>query len=273
MSFQRVPAGNGLKWLSDGISLILKNPAPFALMGLLLAVLAMVPLLGNIGLLVLGPALFGGIMYAAREQEAGRNADFKHLFQVFQQEGKLGPMLMLCLPAVFAAAVLAILAFVVIGGALLGAGVSNASGSSTALGLGLGFGGLVFALLAIAVMLVTYALTFFATPRVMFDAIEPMAAMKESLQACLANLGAFLVFMLVLGGLTMVVGFVLAFIPLLGMLALYTALFPIAAVGVYFGWRDAYGRRITQEFPAQPPQDLQPPDLPPQDAPPQPPAG
>lgn len=268
MSFQRVPAANGLKWLADAVTLILKNPAPFALMGLLPAVLAMVPLLGNVGLLVLGPALFGGIMYAAREQQAGRAADFKHLFQVFQQEGKLGPMLMLCLPAVFAAAVLAILAFVVVGGALLGAGVSNSGGSSTALGLGLGFGGLVFALLAIAVMLATYALTFFATPRVMFDEIEPITAMKESLQACLANIGAFLVFMLVLGGAAMLLGFVLAFIPLLGMLALYTALFPVSAVGVYLGWRDVYGHRITQEFPAQATQDL-----PPQDVPPKPPVG
>ena len=80
MSIQQVPAGNGLQWLTGAVNLILKNPVPFALMGLLVAVIAIVPILGSLALIVLGPALYGGIIFAAREQEAGRPVDFQQLF-------------------------------------------------------------------------------------------------------------------------------------------------------------------------------------------------
>ena len=53
-------------------------------------------------------------------------------------------------------------------------------------------------LIAVALMFVIYALQFFAVPRVMLDGVEPFAAMKESLNACLANVGAFIVFGVVL---------------------------------------------------------------------------
>jgi hypothetical protein len=255
MSFQRVPAGRGLQWLTDAIQLILQNPVPFALMGLVVGVIAVVPVLGSLALMVLGPALYGGIVYAAREQQAGRSADFQQLFQAFKEDGKLPKMLLLCLPGVVGGVLILVLGVVFVGGALLGGGLSASAGaSSTALGASFGVGLAVFALLALALGLASYALTFFATPRVMLESADPFAAMKDSLQACLANIGALLVYAGILLGVVVVLSLLLGLIPILGHLVLMVALVPVASAAAFVAWRDVYRQPITQELPpANPP--------------------
>lgn len=255
MSYQSVPAGNGLQWLTEAVQLILKNPAPFALMGLLVAVIAIVPILGGLALLVLAPALYGGIMYAAREQEAGRAVDFQQLFQAFREDGKLGKMILLCLPSIAAGIAIVVLGMVLFGGAILAA--MGGGGSETAVGAGLGFGFLLFVPLALAVGLASFALTFFATPHVMLGSVETFDAMKTSLKACLANVGATLIFLVVLLGGALVVAMVLIWIPLLGQLAVTTILVPIFCVASYIAWRQVYRHDITQELPPAPPPSVE----------------
>lgn len=255
MSFQRVSAGRGLQWLTDAVQLILSNPLPFALMGLVVGVIALVPLLGSLALMVLGPALYGGIVYAAREQHAGRSADFQHLFQAFKEEGKLPKLLVLCLPGVVAGVLILTLGVMFVGGALLGGGLSASTGaSSTALGVGFGVGTALFALLVLALGLLSYALTFFATPRVMLESAEPFEAMKDSLRACLANLGAFAVFVGILLGAALLLSVLLSMIPVIGHLVLMVALIPVASAASFVAWREIYRQPITQELPpATPP--------------------
>jgi hypothetical protein len=251
MSFQHVPAGSGLQWLTDAVQLILKNPAPFALMGLLLGVILMVPILGSLALMILGPALYGGLMYAAREQDAGRVVDFAQLFQAFREEGKLGKMIVLCLPGVVAAVIIGVLAVFFIGGALLsaGAGASAGADAGAAIAALFGVGGLLFLLIAIAIGLFSYALTLFATPHVMLTGADPIPAMKESLAACLANIGAVLVFIALTFGVSLVLAVLVAWIPLIGHLVLMVVLIPIASVACYCAWKQVYRRDITQELP------------------------
>lgn len=255
MAFQKVPAGNGLQWITEAVSLILKNPAPFALMGLVVGVIGIVPILGGLALLILGPALYGGIMYAAREEQAGRKADFQQLFQAFKEPGKLPKMMMLCLPNVAALVVLGVLGAILLGGAMLGAGMSGANGGDpTAALAAMGSGFLLFVLIAIPVGLLCYALTFFATPRVMFEGGDPIEAMKDSLRASLANIGALLVYFgIVLLGV-IVIGAVLSIIPFIGQLILMVAITPIVSVAAYVAWNQVYRNDITQEIPpAAPP--------------------
>jgi hypothetical protein len=253
MAFQKVPAGSGLTWLTESVNLIMKNPAPFALMGLVIGVVSMLPIIGGLALLILSPALYGGIMYAAREEQSGRKADFKHLFQAFNEPGKIGKMIMLCLPAVAAAVIVGVLAVVLLGGALLGAGASGSSDAS-AFGAALGIGGLLFALVALAVLIACYALTFFATPRVMLEGADPIASMKDSVQAIIANIGAMVVYVLVMLLIVIVVGGILSLIPLIGPLLFMTAATPVLAVAAYLAWRQVYRQDITQEIPpAAPP--------------------
>jgi hypothetical protein len=255
MAFQKVPAGNGLQWITESVNLILKNPAPFALMGLVVGVISMIPILGGLALLVIGPALYGGIMFAAREEHAGRKADFQHLFQAFKQEGKLPKMLVLCLPGVIAVVILGVLGAVLLSGALLGAGVSGANGGDGTVALAaLGGGALLFGLIALVVGLACYALTFFATPRVMLESAEPMEAMKDSARAVLANIGAVLVYCGILLLAFIVLGAILSIIPLIGQLILMVAITPLVSVAAYVAWRHVYRNDITQEIPpATPP--------------------
>ncbi len=108
MSFGKVEAGSGVNWLTEGIRIIMANPAAFLVMGLILAVINFIPILGGLVLTICGPALIGGIVYAAREQAEGCKAEIAHLFRAFQEPGKIGPMLLLCLPAIVGGAVLLI---------------------------------------------------------------------------------------------------------------------------------------------------------------------
>lgn len=236
MSHTHIPAGNGFQWISSAIEMVMKNPAVFIVMALIIAVLGAIPII-NLAMLILGPALYGGLIYAAARQDRGETAEIGDLFAAFQQPGKIGPMILLCLPSIAAVVVLIVLGFVLVGGAVL----AMLGGQSSGVGAAAIGGLLLFFPLALLVGLVTGALLFFAIPRVMLDAVEPFAAFKESLSAVLANIGAVLLFALVLIVAFMVLGAVLIFIPLLGPLALMLAGTLIGTFGSYAAYRDVFG--------------------------------
>ncbi len=238
MSHKSVPAGNGMQWISSSFQMIGKNPGVFLLIALVLAILFAIPLLNLITQTILGPALMGGLMFAYREQENGREAKFEHLFAAFQIPGKIGPMLLLCLPGLAAGVLVMIVLFVTIGGALaamfMGGGQPDMSLAS------FGVGALIGGLLSIAIGVLAVFCVYFATPRVMFDNVEPFAAIKESFAACLSNIGAILlVFVLVM--LIAIVGMLLMIIPILGMIAWMLGIL-LLHVGINFSaYRDVFG--------------------------------
>jgi hypothetical protein len=253
MSFRKVDTGSGMSWLTEGFRIIMANPVAFLVMGLILAVVNFIPILGGLVLTICGPALLGGIVYAAREQAEGAKAEIPHLFRAFQEPGKIGPMLLLCLPAIVGGALLLICGFVFGIGALIGGGLSAATNSSTsALVGGLGGGVFVLLLIAVALMFLIYALQFFAVPRVMLDGVEPFAAMRESLSACLANIGAFLVFAVVLFVSFVVLAIALMLVPMLGWLALVTVATVVFACAEYVAWRQVYGGAASSMPPPAP---------------------
>ncbi|MFA5591208.1 MAG: BPSS1780 family membrane protein [Lysobacteraceae bacterium] len=264
MTIRTVPAGNGLAWLSNGITLMLKNPGPFILMGLIYTIISVVPLLGSLALAIIGPTLYGGIAWAARRQDRGENAEVGDLFRGFQLEGKIGPLLLLCLPGVIAGVVLVILLTVVILVSLAGAGMSAAMESPAALIGAMGVGALVLLPVMLALGLLVFALAFFAIPDTMFVSNDAFAAMKQSVRACLANIGAVLLYLVV---------FVLALVVVTGILALISSLLaqvlvslvavPLAGASMYLAWKDVYADSAA-ELPPAPPAPETPP-TPPQD--------
>jgi hypothetical protein len=253
MTPRRVDPGQGIAWLSEAVQLLRRNPAPFALMGLIIGAILLVPLLGMLAMAIGGPALYGGIMLAAREQDAGRPADVQQLFAAFTQPGKLGPMLMLCLPGILGGLLVLMLGVVLIGGSLLAAGVGAATDSDAIAGVSLGLGGVVFLLLALAIGLVSYALVFFATPRVMLEGVEPITAMKDSLAACQQNLGAVLVFVACLIGAVVLLNIVFGWIPLLGHLVVSVVFVPVVSTALWIATREVFGGRGESAAPPSPP--------------------
>lgn len=251
MAYRNVQAGRGVEWLTEAGALVMKNPAAFLLMGLLVAVISVVPVLGTLALVVLGPTFYAGVMSAARSQHRQGSASFPQLFDGFQQEGKLPKLLALCLPGVAAGVLLLVATTVVVGGAMLGGGAAaTMGGDEAAILAALGGGLLVLLVIALVVGFIAHALVFFAVPRVMFDGVEPFPAMKESWSAVLANIAAVLVFVVLLGLAMVVLAGVLGWIiPVVGQVLAMMLLISIGCVGMWIAYRDVFGD-ITQETPA-----------------------
>lgn len=241
MSTQKIEASSGLNWITGAAQLVVKNAVVFLIMGLIVAAIGLVPILGGLVMIIIAPALYGGIVYAAHEQESGRTAEIGQLFRAFSEPGKSGPMIMLCLPSIAGAVLLFVLLMIVVGGALLGGGLSAlSSGSAESLIAALGGGALVLIPMALIIALVVYALQFFAIPRVMLEGAEPIAAMKQSFSDCLGNLAAYLVFVVLLLVIGIVLGLVLSVLGFIGGLLVTTLLAPVIGCGLYLAWRQVY---------------------------------
>jgi len=248
LAFRNVAADRGVRWLVDAVGLIATNPQPFLLMGAVIGALAVLPLLGPLLLGIFGPALYAGIVHAAREQAAGRSARFEHLFTAFNVPGKLPKLLLLAVPGIAAGIVLAVLLAVAIGGALVNAGDDPAQVAAA-----LGEGAPIVLLLALPIGLLSYALVFFAVPRVMLDDAEPFTAIGESLRACIGNAGAFLLFVASLFAGAMLLSLLLAWMPtLLGQLVLMSLLTPIVSTALLFAHRDVFGGDAGRDMPPPP---------------------
>lgn len=249
MSYQRVEAGAGWTWITRGWDIFMKNPGIWIVLALILGiiffVLNFIPLLGGLAAAVLGPALFGGLIYGARELDHDRSLEIPHLFQAFQDSDRTVPMILLGLVPLAAAILTGILTAGLVAGTM---GTAAMTGSeSAAMGMMAG-GGLVLFLITIVVGLVVGALMLFAIPRVMFGQAEPIPAVKESVEAVLGNIGAYLVFALIYIGLA-----ILAMIPFgLGFLILM----PVMAGAVYSANKQVFGASDpTTEMPSQPAPD------------------
>lgn len=264
MNFKRVEPAQAVEWIRGAVHLMLSNPAPFLLMGLTMSVIALVPLLGAFILLIISPVLYGGIALAARTQDRGGQADFNQLLDGFRLPGKAGPLIALCLPSVafvFVAVLAAAMVMLSFGAtALFAEGSPPPDPSQIDLGTLFGTGGLVMlALVLIPLSLLTAALLFFALPRVMFDGVEPLPALRESAQAAFANLGAFLLTVLTLFFARAAIALLLGSIqPFLALLVANTVFPPLIACVLYLAWKDVFGTSEAAIEPgAQPPSPTQ----------------
>ncbi len=263
MSYRSVEPGRGIAWLTDAGQLVLKAPAVFLVQALILAVISLVPVLGQLVMIVLGPAFLAGMVWSMREADQGRNPEIPQLFEGFTREGKIGALIALCLPAIAGAVLLLVLGVLFLGGALISAAFSGYdAGAATALGLGGGM--LLYTLLALAVALAIYSLVVFSIPRVMFDGVEPFAAMRESLAASLANIGPLLIFSLVFFVAALIVLVVLSLVPVLGTIVAYLLIHAVLAGAVYIAYRDVFaGGALVATVITPPPPAPEPPSTPP----------
>jgi hypothetical protein len=167
---------------------------------------------------------------------------------------------LLGLPSIAATLVLIVLMFLFLGGAILGAVAGGSNAGAAALG-GIGVSMLLVILLGIAIFFIAFTLIAFAVPRVMFDGVEPFAAMKESVSASFGNIGALLIFSLLLFGIC-VVGALINIIPILGQLAFLALVLVLLAVswaGLYIAYRDLFGAAEPAVIEAPPPPAPPPP--------------
>lgn len=251
MSIRTVPAARGFEWIARAVQLILRNPVPFLLMGLVVGIVYVIPILGGLVVGILGPALFAGIAYAGREQESGGIPDFQHLFQAFKENNRLVRLLILCLPGIVSSLLMVAVMVVAVFFAMAGAGISAAADSSAALFASMGAMGIVVLVVIIALMLAVFALTFFAIPEAMFGRMEAIPAMRASLHAALANPGAMLLYLVVMTTGAMLVALLfVAISQTLALLAVLVLFTPISSVVMYLAWKDVVAPLHTSEMAA-----------------------
>lgn len=236
MNHQRVDAGAAGRWLQRGWTLFTQSAGLWVLlalvMGIIFVVLQFVPLLGSLVGALLMPALFGGLVYGAREVELGRPLEFGHLFQAFREPGRAGPMLTLGLVPLAAAVVTAVLAAGAMSGAA-GGGMAPGSG-----GMGVGMmagGGVLMMLISLLIGLVSGALLLFAIPRVMFGLDAPMAAIQASFRAVLDNIAAYIVLA--------VIYFVLAIVAAIPLGLGFLVLMPVMAGAIYTAHAEVFAEQ------------------------------
>jgi hypothetical protein len=270
MDFRTAPGGHGLAWFQGAIRMLDKNPRGLLAITLLLVLLDQIPnLLAaiqglSIGLSVLlllcGPALLAGVMYAIAEADAGRPVSPLYLFEGLRRPGARGPLLLLGAIGLFALLLVGVAVQRIMGADNLAILMQIAEQKLAPQDAPMEklAGPLLQTLLVAAVVLfVLLAGWFFAVPRVMFDGRRALAAFVESIVACAANVLSLTVYGLLLVaasfalGLAMVIlAVVFGLLGKLGMLllgavmiAVYAVVLLVSASGNYLAWREVFGHR------------------------------
>ncbi len=238
---RRLAASRGTSWWGEGWRIFTAAPLPWlgivAVSVLINLVLSVVPMVGWIASTVLAPVFAGGMMLGCHALARGQPLEFMHLFAGFQGD-RLSPLALL--GAIMAGFV--VVAMLVTGVLVFGAGgwamMSGFAGYSHGPGMGMGLAKLgVAALLGSLLGLVAVSLYmlawWFAPSLVALNRAPPIDALKASIGACFANLGALTVFGLVFIGLAIV-----ATIPMgLG----WIVLLPVMIGATYASWREVFG--------------------------------
>lgn len=207
----KVPASAGAQWLLDGFASLRKAPLGLGLLGVIYGTLALlvgmtiaVPgvfLAMEVLLLLLGPLLLGGFVFAVRSVDQGGSAQPAHLLEGFR-EGRPARLLATLLPNIAALLLCVLLLFVMVGPQALtemAQAVEKAGAQASPdpeLFNGLPIGRLMLWLLLVIVVGITASFfTFVAIPEIMFGSDGAFAAMGRSFRACVRNLPALIVFL------------------------------------------------------------------------------
>ncbi|MHB1617182.1 MAG: BPSS1780 family membrane protein [Metallibacterium sp.] len=250
---RKVTASQGIQWIATALRLFGRHFTVFFMLGLLLVLISQIPYLGTIVILLLGPALLAGIVYAAAQAAQGTRPGPGMLFKGFDGSHRLSSLVALCLPLIG----LLLLIAIAFSGVMLSAvgddpaKVQALQSDPTAMLALLRTHALPLLVIMLAGALLNTALTFFAVPQVILRQQGGFAAMGQSLRAAWHNLGA-LALMLV-GWIALIVVAVIvliAFSPLGSWVRLVATVFFLAlyysyfAILMYVAWRDVFAEAV-----------------------------
>jgi MFS family permease len=279
---RKLPASSGAQWLLDTFTMYGRAPLQLARLGLLgmavtwLATLLAVLLPSVIGLVVqvlslaIAPLLIGGMLYAVGEIDHGREATASHLLQPIRNHRVshlLVPMAIYALAIILLGALLYFMigaegfkAFGDVWGQMqevARSGQPMSEQQTMALMADLPVKRILLWLVLVTVALVALVMAMFTQPAlVVFDRQSGMHALRLSLQGCIENIGAVLVFS-VLGlitlffaylGLTILTAIAIyvagpMFAAFLGQVITYTVFLPLYMGAIYAAWKQMFAHR------------------------------
>ncbi|MDQ2702021.1 MAG: hypothetical protein M3Y70_04235 [Pseudomonadota bacterium] len=266
----KVSASAGAQWLLDGFAALRKAPLGLGLLGAIYGAIALLvamvasqaPALMALQLLMMlaGPLLAGGVVFAVRSVEQGGQAKPAHLLEGFRS-GRIGRLLLTLLPNIGALLLCVLLLVAMVGQEALVemAQVMEQAAAQTqpdpAVFSSLPMGKLaLWMLLSLLIGIVASFFTFVAIPEIMFTDSGAFAVMGRSFRACLRNLSALIVFMIVviiafiaiyivvmiLGVIARAIGGALA-MNVVTQLLLMAVLMPVMMGAVYSAWKQMFG--------------------------------
>ena len=122
MNAIRVDAGRGWGWITEGWRLFASAPGVWIVILLIYlginVVLSLIPLIGGLAYLLLSPVLTGGILYGADKQARGETLEIGDLFRGFQDQGRMGPLVILGLISLAGYLLMGLILVVFIGGGI-----------------------------------------------------------------------------------------------------------------------------------------------------------
>lgn len=248
-AFRQVHSGHGAEWWGAAWRLLFYRGAGavwivMCLIALvILALLHVIPVIGSIAAQIGWFVFGGGLMLAASKTEQATPPAVGDLFAGFG--APLGPL-------VIAGALVTVAVLMVFGalavagaGALLGALFGGASASLSVL-VGLGTASLLFLLVGLVLLIPIGMAAWLAPALIVLRQQPPIEALKASLAACWANLGALTVYGLLWTGLAIVASIPLGFgwLVLAGLAWLVLA--PLMVLSTYAAYRDLFeGETLT----------------------------
>lgn len=229
-------AGNGAAWLLAGFSFFrdgwLQWIAAAVILMVIYILVQLVPLIGPIAMMVLGPVFSGGLMLGLREQERGNDFQVGHLFAGFSHNtgGLLTLGALYLVLQIIAWAVAFGLMIIFLGSAgMLGAMLTGEPAAAEAMSPMAAILGM---LIMLAVVIPTAAAVWLAPPLVALHDMPALQAMKLSLFGCLKNILAFLVYGLL--------GLVLVIIATIPLMLGWLVLMPMIIASIYTAYRDIF---------------------------------
>jgi uncharacterized membrane protein len=240
---RQLRAGEGASWWGESWRIFCAAPGIWVGIVLIFAVisiaLAFIPIIGSFAQTVLAPVFAGGLMVGCHALARGRPLTIGHLFEGFQG-ARFTPLVTLGLLWL---AVLFVVAIVMVGTVFLtlgAAGLAALMDFDAAAQIDLHALGSVAASLAVVGLIALIALAlaamayWFAPALVVLNGEAPLSALQKSFSASWHNIGAFLLYGLIMIGLAIV-----ASIPfLLG----WIVLGPMLVGSCYAGWRTIFGK-------------------------------
>lgn len=231
---EKVPAGSGTSWLGRGFWHFKQNP--FAWIGALIIFivlsmgLSMVPLIGALAVNLLSPVIMAGFSIGAQEQDNGGDFRIGHLFAGFSQN--FGALVMVGVFYLLFIILIGVVFGGIIGLTMAGGGMVDPNAGPEAMMNSIGPMGMILMLLALMLIIFVAMAYYYAPTLIALDNMSALAAMKMSLNGCLKNWLALLVFG-ILAFLLLVVGMIPAMLGLL-------VVIPMLQASIYVSYRDIF---------------------------------
>lgn len=228
---------SGWLWVTSGFRMFMRQPGAWLLIGVVLAVLTVIawtlPIFGQIAQVVLTICFVGGAFLACRTQDEGGAIEVSDLFSGFDRHTT--PLLVLGALATAATIALTVVFVLVVGTGFFSS--LAAAAASVEVLAGIVMGGLVSLLLGLLVVLalsVPIVMAFWFAPALVVLRNESVGgALRLSFDACMKNVGPFLIY-----------GVVFLFLGLAAMFTLglgFLVLGPLTLTSTYAAYVDIFG--------------------------------